>query len=80
MAESYHAQITKLIRAALIEQDSRTYHGVAGDTDALAEKTAGEVLGVVAAEEKERKQRELLNPSRGVVIVSNRTQGNPFYD
>jgi len=80
MAESYHAQITEIIMKALIEQDSNTYHGLSVDTKALAEKTAGEVLGVVAAEEKERKQRELLNPSRGVVIVSNRTQGNPFYD
>lgn len=67
---SYYARLARIVNAALIEQDSRTYHGDSGDTEALAHKTVGEILGVIASEEKERKRQELLNPRRGIVITS----------
>lgn len=68
MAESLHTKITKIIQDALVEQDALTYHAQAGDTHTRAEAAAREIEQVIDSADAARKQREMLNPSRGIQI------------
>jgi predicted neutral ceramidase superfamily lipid hydrolase len=71
MADSLHAQIVKIVQAALVEQDALTYHGTSGDTHTRAEAAAREIETIFDANAAERKRQEMFNPPRGIQINAN---------
>lgn len=80
MSESLFEAVSRLVKAALIEQDSATYHGESGDMKARADRTTSSILTIIDADSEDRKRREMMNPVRavGVQIGTGGTQINHF--
>jgi hypothetical protein len=78
MSTSTFDQIAQIIKGALLEQDSATYHGISGDTNEKALEATRKIVSIVDAEQKDQKRREMMNPTRGIVITGDQIPAVPF--
>lgn len=80
MSESVFEAVSRLVKTALLEQDSATYHGDAGDIKGRADRITSQILTVIDTDAADRKRREMINPVRsvGVQIGHGSTQINRF--
>jgi hypothetical protein len=77
MSESLFVQIQNIVTNALMQQDANTYHGETGDMIKLAHDTTSAITQAVDADEKDRKQREMMNPVRGGIVITTNPPPDP---
>lgn len=77
MSESLFVQIQNIVTNALIQQDANTYHGTSGDITKLARDTTSAITQAFDADEKDRQQRELMNPTRGGIVINTSSSPDP---